>query len=208
MLTTLLTVALLHWLVLITPGANVLLISQLAASGHRASACHAGVGIGVVAAVWALLAILGVNSLFALHPSLRLAVQIAGGIYLCYIAYKMWRSGSPAEEQRIGQFAPWTAFRMGILTNITNPKSALFFGSVFAAALPAEAEPLLLAAAVMLVFVNALVWHIALALALSHSAVQAGYTRYRKLLNRVCAGIIGAYGLRFLVGAASEARTR
>ena len=97
MLTTLLTVALLHWLVLITPGANVLLISQLAASGHRASACHAGVGISVVAAVWALLAIIGVNSLFALHPALRLTVQIAGGIYLCYIAYKMWRASSPAE---------------------------------------------------------------------------------------------------------------
>ncbi len=208
MLTTLLTVALLHWLVLITPGANTLLISQLAASGHRSSACYASVGISVVAATWALLAIVGVNSLFALHPRLRLAVQIAGGIYLCYIAYRLWHAGLPAAMQQSGRFAPWKAFRLGFFTNIMNPKSALFFGSVFAAALPAETEPVLLIAAVTLVFVNALAWHIALALAFSHRVVQAGYARQRRLLNRVCAGIVGAYGLRLLIATANESGTR
>ena len=83
MFTTLLTITLLHWLALVTPGANVILVSQLAASGHRRSACNAGIGISVVAVIWALLAILSVNALFVAHAQLRLAVQVAGGIYLC-----------------------------------------------------------------------------------------------------------------------------
>jgi hypothetical protein len=48
MLSTLLTIAVLHWLVLVIPGANVLLVGQLAASGKRSTACVAALGITTV----------------------------------------------------------------------------------------------------------------------------------------------------------------
>lgn len=50
MSTTLLTIALLHWLVLVTAGANVLPVSQLSAAGQRQSAFFAGLGVTTVAA--------------------------------------------------------------------------------------------------------------------------------------------------------------
>jgi len=205
-LATLLTVALLHWLALITPGANVMLISQIAASGHRRSACHAAIGISVVAVAWALLAILGVNALFVAHSQLRMLVQIAGGGYLCYVALRLWRAGVPAGDAQSAQITPWISFRLGVITNITNPKTALFFGSVFATALPADPARPLLTAAVAVVFVNALAWHLFLAVAFSHPRVQAGYDRQRRLLNRVASCVIGAYGLRLLAVTADEAR--
>ncbi len=208
MLTTLLTVALLHWAVLVTPGANVLLVSQLAASGHRRSACYASLGITIVAVTWALLAILGVNALFAALPTLRLALQVAGGLYLCYVGVRLWRSGTSANGQQSEPLAPWAAFRLGFLTNIMNPKSALFFGSVFATALPQEPGASLLAAATALVFVNALCWHLFLAVAFSHPRVQAAYARQQRLLNRVAGALVGAFGLRLLFATVSEVRSR
>jgi len=208
MLTTLLTVALLHWLVLVTPGANTLLVSQLAASGHRRSACYASLGITIVAVTWALLAILGVNALFASLPTLRLALQVAGGMYLCYVGIRLWRSGTSANGQQSETLAPWAAFRLGFLTNIMNPKSALFFGSVFATALPTAPSATLLAASTVLVFVNALCWHTFLAAAFSHPRVQAAYTRRQRLLNRVAGAFVGAFGLRLLVATANEVRSR
>lgn len=208
MLSTLLTIALLHWIVLITPGANVLLVSQLAASGHRGSAVFAGLGVSVVALMWALLAILGVNALFAAQPAMRLGLQIAGSLYLIYIALRLWRSGGTAAPTENRPLAPWQSFRLGFLTNILNPKSALFFGSVFASALPGEPGIVLLAAAVLMVFVNALCWHALLALAFSSARVQAGYARQRALLNRVAGAAVGAMGLRLLVLTVRELRTR
>jgi threonine efflux protein len=207
MLTALLTVALLHWIVLVTPGSNVLLVSQLAASGHRRSACYAGLGITLVAVVWALLAILGVNALFASLPKLRLALQVAGGIYLCYVAVRLWRAGTSVTTQQSELLAPWAAFQLGFLTNILNPKSALFFGSVFATAFPQQPSVSLLAAATALVFVNALLWHSFLALAFSNLQVQAAYTRQRRLLNRISGALVGAFGLRLLVATAIEVRS-
>jgi threonine efflux protein len=207
MLTALLTVALLHWAVLLTPGANVLVISQLAASGHRTSACYAALGITIVAVTWATLAMLGVNAVFAALPGLRLGLQIAGGVYLCYFAIRLWRSGTPANGQRTEPMAPWAAFRLGFLTNILNPKSALFFGSVFATALPHASGASLLVAAAALVFVNALVWHTFLAMAFSHPRIQAVYTRQHRLLNRVAGALVGVFGLRLLAATVNEARS-
>ncbi len=200
------TVMVLHWVVLITPGANVLLISQLAASGHKRGAMFASLGVCTVTLVWATLALLGLSAVFSAVPQLRIAVQIAGGAYLIYVATKLWRSGEAAGSSRATALAAWPAYRLGFLTNITNPKSALFFGSVFATALPHEPSTTVLIAAVALVVFNALLWHFFLALAFSHPRVQAGYARQRKLLNRFASTIVGVIGARLLAVSIDEAR--
>src|SRR5688500_1803269 len=103
MLTTLVSVAILHWVILVTPGANVLVVSQLAASGARRAACFAALGVTVVAVIWASLAAFGVHAVFEAHPHLRFALQLAGGAYLCYVAIRLWRSaGGPNAFQTSG----------------------------------------------------------------------------------------------------------
>jgi threonine efflux protein len=206
MLSALATVMILHWVVLVTPGANVLLISQLAAGGDKRGAIYASLGVCTVAFVWAALAILGLNAIFTAVPQLRIAVQIAGGMYLIYVAVRLWRSGTATDSKATQSLKAWPAFRMGFLTNITNPKSALFFGSVFATALPPEPGAIILMAAVALIVFNALVWHFFLALAFSHPRVQAGYARQRATLNRIASAIVGALGARLLTGSLNEAR--
>lgn len=168
----------------------------------------AGPGVTTVAVTWALLALLGVNAVFAAMPQLRLGLQVAGGIYLGYVAVRLWRSGSAGNGEPAALLAPGAAFRLGFLTNIMNPKSALFFGSVFASALPPDPGASLLAWTVGLVFANALAWHSFLAMAFSHPRVQATYARQRRGLNRVAGAIVGALGLRLLATAAAEIRAR
>lgn len=205
-LASLVAVAILHWVVLVTPGANVLVVTQLAASGQRRAACFAGLGVTAVAVIWASLALFGVHAIFAAHPLLRLALQVAGGLYLCWLAVRLWRTGSGARPSASLPLSAPAAFRLGFLTNITNPKSALFFGSVFATALPGAPSTGLLLAIVALVLVNALVWHLFLALAFSHRRVQAAYARRRVGLTRVASAMVGAFGLRLLVSAVVDAR--
>lgn len=208
MLSTLLTIALLHWVALVTPGVNFLLLTQLAASGQRGSACYAALGISVVAGLWALSAVLGVNAVFAAQPQIRLGIQVAGGIYLCYLAFQFWRSDASAASLVSVQLTPMAAFRLGVLTNITNPKSVLFFGSVYATALPASPGTSVLVAAVVLAFLNALSWHLVLAVAFSQSRVQAAYAAQHKLISRIAGAVLGAFGLRLLVDTVAELRMK
>ncbi len=203
MLTALAAIWLVHFAALLIPGANTLLVSHLAASGHRRQAAFAALGIAIGAAIWSSAAVLGVSALFAAFPAARLTLQIAGAGYLLYVALRVWRSRSAAPHASASGIAA-RAIQAGVLTNLANPKSALFFGSVFSAAMPAHPDAAMIIAAVVLVFVNALCWHPLLAFLFSHGAVQAGYATCRVTLSRVAGAIVGVLGLALLVESLRE----
>jgi threonine efflux protein len=206
MLSTLAAIWLLHVAALVTPGANVLLVSQLAAADRTRSAVFAALGVTVGAAMWSSAAVLGVHALFEAFPTFRVALQIAGALYLLYIASRLWRAPAGPAGDETRTTPPGAAFRLGLLTHATNPKSALFFGSIFSASFPAQTSPLLMASAVAMVIVNALVWHVLLAWLFSRSRVRAAYARRRRALNRVAGSVAGALGLGLLLASVREAR--
>ena len=205
MFSTLATIWILHVAAMMSPGANVLLVSQLAASDRARSAVFAALGVTFGAALWATCAVLGVNAVFLAFPGLRLALQIAGGVYLLYVASRLWRSSGPELDGGTSSVTRLAAFRLGFLTNITNPKSALFFGSVFATSFPAAPSPILQASAVAMVVVNALRWHTLLAYLFSRKRVRAAYSRTRGVANRIASAAVGVLGLGLLVASLREA---
>lgn len=208
-MSALLTIALLHWVVLLTPGPNVLVVSNLAAGGSRVAALFAALGVTAVAGIWSALAVFGVGSLFAAQPALRVAVQVAGGLYLLVVARRLWRSGGAAAVVHAGSPpAAGAAFRLGFATNILNPKSALFFGSIFATALPAQPSAPLLVGAIMLVVCNACCWHVLLAFTFSSARIRRAYARGRRGVGRIAAVLVGAFGVRLLVATARELHAR
>ncbi len=207
MFTSLLTIAVLHWAVLIIPGFNFVLLGQLAAGGSRAAAMSAVTGMTTATLFWATLAIAGVGIVFTAHPTLRYCAQIAGGLYLLYLAFKLWRSGSMSASAApaLGNAA---AFRAGFMTSVLNPKIALFYGSVFATSLPQNPSLLLVSMAVLLVFANSVIWHSSLASLLSRPKVQTAYLRHYQTLNRISGALVAGYGFKLIVSTVTELRSR
>jgi threonine efflux protein len=149
--------------------------------------------------------VLGVNVVFAAFPELRLALQVAGGAYLLYLAIRLWRSSGAALVGRASSVSSWVAFRRGFLTNITNPKVALFFGSIFATSFPAAPSPILQASAVAMVVLNALCWHTLLAYLFSRERVRTAYSHARGAANHIASVTMGALGVNLLVASLREA---
>jgi threonine efflux protein len=208
MLTSLLAIAVLHWAVLVIPGFNFVLIGQLAAGGSRAAAMSAVAGMTTATLVWASLAVAGVGVVFTAHPTLRHIAQFAGGLYLLHLAFKLWRAGRQTTATAAPVLGVMAAFRAGFVTSALNPKIALFYGSVFATALPQDPSLVLVALSVLIVFANSVVWHSSLALLLSRPAIQSAYLRNYQALNRVSGVLVGAYGTKLVVAAYTEFRSR
>jgi threonine efflux protein len=214
MLPTLFTIWFLHFVAVATPGPNALVVSRIAASerGHGAAFAVAGVTLG--AFFWSASAILGVHLLFQAFPGMRLGLQVAGGMYLLYSGWKLWRARHAARPQDAQGGLPAAAmpgrvaFRQGLLTNLTNPKSALFFGSIFAAAFPPAPTLALQVATVLVVMANAATWYGLLAWLFSRPSVRDAYGRARGRINGVAAGLFGLMGAGLLVAALREARAR
>jgi threonine/homoserine/homoserine lactone efflux protein len=118
-----------------TPGVDLLLTVTRTLQGGARAGVAAVLGINAGCVVHALAAAFGLAALLALHPSALAAVQWAGAAYLAWLGLGLlrqaWRSGVPAAGPATagGRAAvPWRAdFRVGLLTNVLNPKVALFF---------------------------------------------------------------------------------
>lgn len=114
-----------------TPGVDfALTVGRTLQGGLRAGlAAAAGIMAGCV--VHALAAAFGLAALLALHPQAFVALQWAGAAYLAWLGLQLLRSawrggGAPVAAAGAAQGA-WADFRAGLLTNLLNPKVALFF---------------------------------------------------------------------------------
>ena len=121
-----------------TPGVDLLLtVSRTLNGGARAGVATA-LGINAGCVVHALAAAFGLAALLAGWPLAFSLIQWAGATYLLWLGLGMWRSASrrPAIERaplaESTWQTPWLAnFRTGLLTNLLNPKVALFFVAFF-----------------------------------------------------------------------------
>ncbi|MEL6477444.1 MAG: LysE family translocator [Pseudomonadota bacterium] len=109
----------------LTPGADMMFtIASGAAGGPRAGvAAAAGISLGVVTHV--VITAAGLGALILAYPAAYDAVRYIGAAYLLYLAWQMWTAEPEAAEVK-GAAQIRRAFTRGYITNILNPKVALF----------------------------------------------------------------------------------
>jgi threonine efflux protein len=189
-----------HVLAMVSPGPNVLIVTQTAASQTRRAGVCVALGIAAGAALLSSAALLGLSMALTQFASLRTALKLVGGAYLVYLGLRLWRTASSPAA-----FSPpangvagtdWRAFRLGLATNLTNPKALLFYGSVFAALLAPEAPLWVKLAAVGIIAANSTAFHVALACLFSTPQAQAGYRRIKPWVDRIAGAGLAALGLR------------
>jgi threonine efflux protein len=135
-LTFLGSVAALYFLLAASPGPNFIVITHAAASRSRSYAVALSAGVSTASVVWAGLAAAGLGVVIVRYGELYRWLQLAGGAYLLYLGLKMLRGSgraSPASTGASLSGGVWDAWRLGLWTNMTNPKSLAFFSSAFAA---------------------------------------------------------------------------
>ena len=112
----------------LTPGPNMVsCISRTRGQGRRAGLLSlAGVLLGFVAHLAA--ATLGLSALLLAVPMAFTAIKLAGAAYLLWLAWQAVRPGgtSPFEPRALPHDSPARLFRMGLVTNLLNPKVAMF----------------------------------------------------------------------------------
>ena len=113
-----------------TPGADTLyIVGRSTLQGARAGAV-AALGIGAGCCVHMLAAALGLSALLAASATAFTAVKLIGAAYLMYLGVSLWRSGprTHAAGRAPAPRAPMrVVFAQGVLSNVLNPKVALFF---------------------------------------------------------------------------------
>jgi threonine/homoserine/homoserine lactone efflux protein len=187
----------------VTPGPDTLyIVGRSSAQGWRAGAV-AALGIGTGALVHICAAALGLSALLAASAAAFTVVKIIGAAYLIYVGISLIRSrvssdatpGAP-DSRRASMRG---IFLQGFLTNVLNPKVALFFLAFLPqfVASDAASKPLAFLFLGAIFDFNGTIWNLLVAWSTARLTSRLGASRvFKKWFNRCVGSIFVFIGLR------------
>ncbi|WP_304165220.1 threonine export protein RhtC [Lonsdalea britannica] len=205
MLMLFLTVALVHFIALMSPGPDFFFVSQIAASRSRREAMMGVLGITLGVVVWAAIALMGLHLLLMKMAWLHRIITVGGGLYLCWMGWQMLRSArQKAQQSEVAEVSvdlPQRGkfFIRGLVTNLSNPKALIYFGSVFSLfvgdSVGAGARWGLFA----LISVETLAWFTLVAMVFALPVMRRGYQRLAKWVDGVAGVLFAGFGIHLII---------
>jgi threonine/homoserine/homoserine lactone efflux protein len=191
----------------VNPGPSFVMVARLAVATSRANGLGAAVGMGVGGVVFAVAALCGLQAILLAVPSVYLVLKLLGGLYLCYLGLRIFLAARvPLTVEIPGQSvgAPLSrSFWLGLTTQVSNPKTAIVYASVFAAFLPGTFSPLFAAVLLCVICVIEAGWYAVVATVLSSSRPRRAYLSYKARVDRAAGVVMVGLGLK-LIGSAHK----
>jgi threonine/homoserine/homoserine lactone efflux protein len=191
-------------LVIVTPGQDTALTIRNTLAGGRRAGLLTAAGVSTGQAVWTVAASAGVAALLVASEPAFLALKLAGAAYLVFLGIQALAAAfrGKGHDSRLpgpgpAPLAPATAYRQGIVSNLGNPKMAVFFTSLLPQFAPAGGASFVAMLALGLVFCTlTLVWLAAYAAAVDRAGQFLRKTSVRRVLDAVTGTVLVAFGLR------------
>jgi threonine/homoserine/homoserine lactone efflux protein len=132
--------------VIATPGPDTAITIRNTLFGGRAGGVFTAFGIAAGQTIWAFATSVGIVAILVASEPLFLAVKYAGAAYLVYLGFQALREAvAPSNRAPAGsrdvqpslRLRPFIAFRQGLISDLGNPKMAVFFASLLPQFVPA-----------------------------------------------------------------------
>jgi threonine/homoserine/homoserine lactone efflux protein len=186
-------------LVIVTPGQDTALTIRNSLLGGRRNGVFTALGVSTGNCTWALATSAGIAALLVASEPAFVALRLFGAAYLIFLGLQaLWsavRSTAKDDPVVMTRREPRlrTAFRQGLLSNLGNPKIAVFFPSL----LPQFADSFAALLALGLIFASmTLVWLTAYAFAVAKAGDVLRRPRVRRIIDAVVGTVLIAFGVR------------
>lgn len=182
----------------ITPGADFLFVTASGINGGPRVGRAAAVGINLGILVHVAAAALGVSALLLAYPSAYDVIRYAGAAYLVFIAYRAWIDRGELGQGKAAMTASH-AIKRGFLTNVLNPKTALFIFAFIPQFTDPSIGPVWHQIVILGVIfsINGFLFVLALGTAAGHMAPIL--RRYVGILNKVTAILFGGLAAKLVL---------
>ncbi|MDQ2067550.1 LysE family translocator [Xinfangfangia sp. CPCC 101601] len=185
----------------ISPGPAVLMAARTGLTEGFRTGVMLAMGIGTGAVIWALAAMFGLNLIFAAAPTLLWALKIGGALYLVWMAWNLWKGASApfvTQDSRPVPRSALAAYRLGLWTNLANPKAAVMFSSIFLGTLRADTPYWVLGALLLVIFCAETLWNSLVARIFSLEKTRARYISLKTIIDRSFGAALAALGIKIV----------
>jgi threonine/homoserine/homoserine lactone efflux protein len=191
-------------IVIVTPGQDTALTIRNSLLGGRPAGIATAFGVSAGQALWALATSAGLAALLVASEPVFLALRIAGAAYLVVLGAQSLLAAIRGREPRHGSRAEAgeglgsrAAFRQGVVSNLGNPKMAVFFTSLLPQFTPGgDASFAVLLALGLLFSTMTLAWLSAYAVVVARAGDVLRRPRVRRVLDAAVGAVLVALGLR------------
>ena len=186
-----------------SPGPTSIYVAKNSIAISRKHGLFTALGTGTGAAVFGLLAVLGLQAFLLAVPSAYLALKICGGVYLLWMAYKIIKHAKEpidASQNTSSTMSYRRAFTTGLITQLSNPKIAIVLASIFTALLPPDIPTYFYWVLPLLCFFIDAGWCSLLAVALSAEKPRAVYIKFKANFDRAAGTVMTLLGLKLIFG--------
>ena len=187
-------------LVIVTPGQDTALTVRNSLLGGRRGGTFTAGGVAAGQAVWTLAASAGLAALLVASEPAFLAVKVAGAAYLVLLGAQSIlhaiRGHAPAAAAHGRQLTPRAAFRQGLVSNLGNPKMAVFFSSLLPQFVPGTPTFASLFALGVTFCAMTFAWLSLYAAVVERAGAVLRRPRVRRWLDAVTGTVLVALGLR------------
>jgi RhtB (resistance to homoserine/threonine) family protein len=184
-------------LLILIPGPDTAVVTKHALLGGTRSGVLASMGVALGLTVWTVAAALGIAALLKASAIAFLVLKVAGALYLIWIGVQMLRArNQPGATTAVRSVSSVKALRQGLLSDLGNPKIAVFFTSFLPQFVHGGAVllPLLMLGAIFAVLT--LLWLAAYAAIIGRSTALLRRPSVRKALDRFTGVVLIAFGIR------------
>jgi threonine/homoserine/homoserine lactone efflux protein len=196
-------------LVIVTPGPDTAVTVRNSLLGGRAGGIFTALGIATGQAIWALATSIGIVALLVASEPLFVALKLAGAAYLVFLGgqalWSAWRGSEPAAmaADTAGprrRLAPRSAFLQGLVSDLGNPKMAVFFSSLLPQFAPAGDGAFITLVLLGLVFCAlTFAWLTIYSVAIARIGTVLRRPGIRRTIEAVMGTVLVALGLRLAV---------
>ena len=185
-----------------SPGPATLMILGTAMSRGRTAAIALSFGVVAGSIFWACVAALGFVAAIKASASLFIAMKIAGGLYLLYLAFRSWRSalaiGGASQVRAASAISLRGFFVRGLLLHLTNPKAPLVWLATLSVGLGDAAPTPFLMIAIGLCALVAIIVFVGYAFLFSTSTAARFYVSFRRPFDALLGLLFGAAAIKIL----------
>jgi threonine/homoserine/homoserine lactone efflux protein len=185
-------------LLTITPGADMAMVARSVIGGGRRDAFATTLGISAGCLVWAIASALGIAAVLAASQTAYDALRLAGAAYLVWLGVQSllaaWRGAEPPPRLATRRPSP---FRQGLMTNLLNPKIAVFYSTFLPQFIDPGDPALLISMALAGVhIVLGIAWLSLYAWLLDRAVTAFRGSRVRRALDALTGTVLVGLGLR------------
>ncbi|HAS25753.1 MAG TPA: lysine transporter LysE [Vibrio sp.] len=194
-----LSLTVLGLLIVISPGADFVLVLKNSVNQGRQAGIWTAIGVSLAICVHISYSMLGISYLISQNEQLFDMIRFAGAAYLIYLGLKGILSAdnklAPMEDTKPNT-SVWRYLAQGFLCNVLNPKTMLFFLSIFSQVISPDAENqhVALGYGLYMIVLHGL-WFGVVAMLFTSSTLQQHLLRAKKRLNQACGVGLVSFGL-------------